>query len=112
MPEPKGQLGTVLGHLWGLLKSKSTVVWTCQTFISVPVMQLMLTKARAGPLQDADFPAGVLLSTVVDSPVARCLPLTCRCYMHECEQSVQHVEQCCRSAHVSMPTAMHPSMTL
>lgn len=36
------------------------------------MLQLMLTRARAGPLQEADLPAGVLLSTVVDSPVARC----------------------------------------
>lgn len=35
------------------------------------MLQLNLTKARAGPLQEADLPAGVLLSTVVDSPVAR-----------------------------------------
>lgn len=35
------------------------------------MFQLNLTKARAGPLQEADLPAGVLLSTVVDSPVAR-----------------------------------------
>lgn len=35
------------------------------------LLQLMLTKARTGPLQEADIPAGVLLSTVVNSPVAR-----------------------------------------
>lgn len=36
-----------------------------------PSKQLMLTKVRPGPLHETDLPAGVLLSTVVDSPVTR-----------------------------------------
>jgi len=43
----------------------------CSLLAVILCVQLMLTKAKAGPLQDADLPAGVLLSTVVGSPVAR-----------------------------------------
>jgi hypothetical protein len=61
-------------------------------------MQLMLTRARAGPLQEADLPAGVLLSTVVDSPVAR---YACSCqHARTPAQSAKHATLCETAARV------------